>query len=111
MLWGATMKQVHEYFIPTNRKETVLLMPEDAEVLGVQAPFGEVVYFNIYLAALIDPAEPAIVKRTFLLISSDSDMPDGVIAYVGTVSSGKTNYGRLDSIHVFEVQNTEGVTP
>lgn len=65
-------------------------MPVGAELLSVQMQRGV-----ITLWALVDPAAPA-VHRSFVVVGTGQDLPDGDLVYRGTIQAGAFVW------HVFE---------
>lgn len=80
------LRQVWKYDVESGS----VSMPLGAEILSVQMQRGV-----ITLWALVDPTAP-VVTRSFVVVGTGHDLPDGNLMYRGTVQAGTFVW------HVFE---------
>lgn len=71
-------KTVYKYGPLAARREQLIFMPSDAELLCVQLQHGEP-----FVWALVDPGKPQAARRLALL-GTGHPMPEEKLSYVGT---------------------------
>ncbi len=80
------------------KEKTTIEMPRHADVLSIHVQNNE-----LFMFAKVN-TERQTEKRCFAWISSDQEIPNNFIRFIGTVFFGKDSQDQL-AVHVFEVES------